>query len=589
MNPKKVGPRSALARRAALDHSDTSSIPSIASNSNPSASGVGRLDRPLPSDLDAERATLGSVLLDPTCLDAVRAIVTPDAFFADADHGRVFVAMLALADDGKPVDVVALLDHFGGDATARVTLDALLRTSMDVAVSAANATYYAGIVAKHHDRRRMILAGHALIDAAHDHDTDPANAAAHHAEALQQVGARAGSDVGPVLTCLADVMPESVSWLWPNRFALGKLNLIVGDPCLGKTWIMCDIAARVSAGSCWPDARDAVNEPTTVIILTAEDGLSDTIRPRIDALGGDPLRVHVLTAVKRRGSKHETMFSLEHDLPLLADAIIRTGAKVVFIDPLTAYLGGTDAHRDAQVRALLAPLADLAAKHGCAIIGIMHLGKGAGRQAIYRTNGSIAFTAAPRAVWAVAKHPEDETARVLVNVKLNIGQPAPAWGYRFIDNVLAWDAAPSTVDVELLLNPKPPGSSGGAAEEAETFLRDLLADGPLPARKVCELAKEAGISKSTLDRVKRRIAVRSTRIVNDDGDRWEWSLPPSGDSHGRSSTSPTLSHTERDNLDDLGDLPADPDDFEQQRDRVFRECNAQIRAALDDSKSGGAL
>ena len=150
-----------------------------------------------------------------------------------------------------------------------------------------------------------------------------------------------------VLIALSAVAPESVQFIWQDRIARGKLNLIVGDPGLGKSFITLDIAARVSQGAEWPDGGRA---PTAdVVLLCAEDGLADTVRPRLDALGADVNRIHALTAVRLRDG-NERHFSLVEDLKHLEKAIERTSAAVLVIDPLTAYLGRTDSYKDSEVR-----------------------------------------------------------------------------------------------------------------------------------------------------------------------------------------------------------------------------------------------
>ena len=83
------------------------------------------------------------------------------------------------------------------------------------------------------------------------------------------------------LVCLADVESRPLEWLWPDRIPLGKLTIIAGDPGLGKSLATLDIASRVSQGEPWPDQTDAINPKGDAILLSAEDDLSDTIRPRL--------------------------------------------------------------------------------------------------------------------------------------------------------------------------------------------------------------------------------------------------------------------------------------------------------------------
>jgi RecA-family ATPase len=165
----------------------------------------------------------------------------------------------------------------------------------------------------------------------------------------------------PVLVRLADVRPEPVTWLWPGRVAAGKLALLVGDPGLGKSWISLDVDARLSAGLPWPDGGSP--SAGSVLLLSAEDGVADTIRPRLDTLGADVTQVHHL-AVLRTGERDRAVQLT--DVAALELAIHRIHARLLIIDPISAYLGSTDSHRDAEVRGLIAPLPALAEPTGAA-------------------------------------------------------------------------------------------------------------------------------------------------------------------------------------------------------------------------------
>jgi hypothetical protein len=184
--------------------------------------------------------------------------------------------------------------------------------------------------------------------------------------------APSSSEDGPVLIQLSTVAPEPVDWCWPGRIAFGKLSLLIGNPGDGKSYTTGDMAARMSRALAWPTMTARAPE-RSVVMLSAEDGMADTIRPRVERQGGDARRVHVLTAVKRKGA--DVPFSLETDLPALESAVAQTGAGLVTIDPVSAYLGQRDSFRDAEVRGVLAPLSALAERHRVAVVGVMHLTK----------------------------------------------------------------------------------------------------------------------------------------------------------------------------------------------------------------------
>ena len=325
----------------------------------------------------------------------------------------------------------------------------------------------------------------------------------------------------PVLVRLADVQPEALTWLWPGRLAAGKLALLVGDPGLGKSWISLDVAARLSAGLAWPDGGSAPAGP--VLLLSAEDGLADTIRPRLDALGADVAQVHHLAVL--RTAERDRAVQLT-DVAALERAIRETHARLMIVDPISAYLGSTDSHRDAEVRGLIAPLAALAERTGAAVLGIMHLAKDRQQPAIYRAVGSIAFAAAARLVLAVAADPERDDRRIVAPVKSNLSTPPAALAYSLAAGRLVWETEPvDDADVDALLSG--PAFSRHERRDVEAWLSDLLADGPMRSRMVQAAAREAGLVWRTVERAKHRLRVEAARIggVAADG-QWWWRLPP---------------------------------------------------------------
>ena len=344
----------------------------------------------------------------------------------------------------------------------------------------------------------------------------------------------------PVLLRLSDVEPESMQWLWPSRFALGKLTLIAGDPGLGKSFLTLDMAARVSSGKPWPDARDETQLSGGVVLLSAEDGVADTIRPRLDAAGADVSRISALDAIRvmvGHGQPSSRPFDLARDILALEQAIdLVEDCRLVVIDPVTAYLGGTDSHKNADIRALLTPLADLAARHRVAVVAVTHLNKNAGVPVIYRAMGSLAFIAAARQVWVVSKDQNDPERRLLLPLKNNLAPDTGGLAYRIEDAdsddrpVVVWDDDPVSVSADdVLVNPRGDGRSS-AIEEAKDWLREQLADGPVPAADVKAAADRDGIKSRTLDRAKSALGVMASREGFGTEGRWVWTLPHSAPS-----------------------------------------------------------
>ncbi|HUZ47325.1 MAG TPA: AAA family ATPase [Terriglobia bacterium] len=324
----------------------------------------------------------------------------------------------------------------------------------------------------------------------------------------------------------SDIAPEPLLWLWPGRIPLGKLTLIAGDPGLGKSLLTVDIAARVSTGASYPDGAKPEQGP--VIVLSAEDDAADTIRPRLDAAGADISRVHQLDAVRNvtaDGKSAETEFNLERDVAALEDALRQTGARLVIIDPISAYLGGTDSHANADVRGLLKPLAKLASKYKAAVIAVTHLRKSAGA-AIYRTMGSLAFAAAGRAVWGVVADPDDRARRLFASIKQNLGPDGGGLAYRIetLDDVarIAWEPGAVSIDANILMGGFETREDHSERREAADWLRDFLGNGPQPVPEIQRQSRQAGLSWITIRRAADSLGI--VKRKSGFGAGWQWSL-----------------------------------------------------------------
>ncbi len=336
----------------------------------------------------------------------------------------------------------------------------------------------------------------------------------------------------PVLVNLADVQPEEVRWLWSGRIALGKLTLIAGDPGLGKSFLSLDIAARVSTGCKWPDCSDLA-PCGSVILLSAEDDLADTIRPRLDAAKADVRKIVFLKAVKNIDTlgQYERPFDLQRDLTVLEQSLEQhSDCRLLIIDPISAYLGKTDSHINSEVRAVLAPLAEMAALRGIAILAITHLRKGEGA-AVYRAMGSLAFIAAAQGAWAVAKDKVDETRRLFLPIKNNLGNDQSGLAFRLTSAhtgtvpCVEWLAEPVSITVNEALAPerKQRGRPAEELEKAVNFLQSALTKGPKPAKEIQDEAINGHcIAKRTLDRAREKLSVVAFRPENPGP--WFWRL-----------------------------------------------------------------
>jgi hypothetical protein len=356
----------------------------------------------------------------------------------------------------------------------------------------------------------------------------------------------------PVLLRLADVRPEPVRWLWPQRIARGKLTLLAGDPGLGKSFLTLDLAARVSRGDGWPDGT-ALKGPGGVVLMSAEDDPADTIRPRLDSAGADVQRIVLLSAVRytdaESGKSSDRQVCLQTDLAALEQAIRETpDCRLVVIDPITAYLGGTDSHKNAEIRGLLAPLAELAQRYGVAILAVTHLNKAAGMSALYRAMGSLAFVAAARAVWLVIRDADDPSGkrRLLLPAKNNIGNDRSGLAFALQSApmgsmaVVTWEPTPVDVSADDALAPRDGRRKRASPvlDEAMEWLRGQLTGGPRPAKELKAAADADGIKWPAVRRAKGELRVVATRDGFGAAGAWVWTLPEAPEADGESACAP---------------------------------------------------
>ncbi|OGZ10753.1 MAG: hypothetical protein A3C93_05555 [Candidatus Lloydbacteria bacterium RIFCSPHIGHO2_02_FULL_54_17] len=354
-----------------------------------------------------------------------------------------------------------------------------------------------------------------------------------------------------IVTRLADIQSEPISWLWQGRIALGKLTLIVGDPGLGKSLLTTTLAAIVSKGYLFPvdNSQAPIGD---VILLSAEDDVADTTKPRLEAADADCARIHALQAVQEtddEGTPVQRMFSLKRDIVRLEELLSSLPeCRLLVIDPISAYLGDTDSHNNSDVRGLLAPLSTLAARYKIAIVAVSHLNKGGSGNALYRAMGSLAFVAAARAAYVVTKDEQDPLRRLFLPAKNNLAQDITGLAYKVItaengQPVIVWELEPITVTADEALTPFEPNEEHTATDEAVGFLRDLLSGGSMKAHEVKKEAREAGISEKSLRRGRERLGIKPRKSAFEGG--WEWGLtedaPSSQDAHPK--TEGTLGDT----------------------------------------------
>jgi putative DNA primase/helicase len=334
------------------------------------------------------------------------------------------------------------------------------------------------------------------------------------------------------LVCASEIIARPVEWLWPRRIALGKETMVAGHPGRGKSQLVLSIAGIVTTGGPFPaGSGNAVRG--SVIVMSAEDDPEDTIRPRLEAAKADLKRCHIISAVhdgdRRRG------FSLVADLARLDIVLEQIGdVRLVIVDPITAYLGETDSYRTAEVRAVLAPLADVAAKHRAAVVGVSHLRKSGQGEALLQVTDSLAFVAAPRAAYVVAGDPEDEGRRLFLPIKNNLGDDRTGFAYRIKPVTLPGGIETSTIvwesDIVTITANEALGAHGddrrrSKRSDAAEWLRGLLAAGPVAQTEAEALAAAAGHAWATVRRAAQDIGIISSKNGFTGG--WQWSLDDS--------------------------------------------------------------
>ncbi|HEY4233045.1 MAG TPA: AAA family ATPase [Lacipirellulaceae bacterium] len=407
---------------------------------------------------------------------------------------------------------------------------------------------------------------------------------------------RAAEIVGAVrLTSLAK---RPVDWLWPRRIPIGKVTLLVGDPGLGKSLVALDIAARVSTAKPWPDERVESPEPSvesqnsgtgpstldsrpdsapqpeprtlnppssafrpppsSVLLLNAEDDLSDTVLPRLEALGADCERIVAIPSFL--GSSRDGSVSREHELKRdlsrlrsLLDTL--PDCRLIVIDPISAYLSG-NGNTSGEVRSLLVPLAELAHSRRLAIVAVSHLRKQQG-SAIHRTMGSLAFLTAARAAWIICEDPANSDRRLLLPVKSNLAGRADGLAYTVEQKTVApqtpdslapnpqpqalspqpqapptirWSAEPINLSADdgLAGRIRPLGRPKCERGEVARWLQQALAAGPRLSRDLENEAVANGFSSRTLQRAFRDIDGKAVRAGFGPVGEWFWQLPTTG-------------------------------------------------------------
>lgn len=309
---------------------------------------------------------------------------------------------------------------------------------------------------------------------------------------------------------MSEVETEEVKWLWYPYIPGGKITIIQGDPGEGKTTFVLELVALLTRGEPLPEENTA-SPPVSVLYQTAEDGLADTIKPRLVAAGADCERVLVID----ESQKELTLLDER-----VEQAIRKTGAKLVVLDPLQAYLGETvDMHRANEIRPIFKRLSAVAEETGCAVILIGHMNKAQGAKSSYRGLGSIDFRAAARSVLVVGRLRDNPTVRIAAHDKSSLAPEGRSIAFRLNPETgFQWLGFCDTTMDELLSGK---GSVLSKTAQAEELLRESLSSGPVSSMDLEQRASELGISERTLRIAKQNLGVFSCKI----GKGWYSKLP----------------------------------------------------------------
>lgn len=305
---------------------------------------------------------------------------------------------------------------------------------------------------------------------------------------------------------------EKIDWLLYPFIPFGKVTIVQGDPGEGKTTMVLQIIAKLTKGEAvLPSDSDESDleektmalEPVNVIYQTAEDGLGDTIKPRLLSAGADCSRVMVIDD----NDQALTMMDAR-----LEEAIIKTNARLVVLDPIQGFLGtAVDMHRANEIRPLMKRVAVLAEKYHCAIILIGHMNKNSNGKSSYRGLGSIDFQAAARSVLIVGRIKDEPEIRVVCHVKSSLAPEGKSIAFRLDkDTGFEW-IGEYDISADDLLSGDNRGQKIHAAKE---FLKEILASGSVAQTKVAEEAESRRIKKKTLWNAKKELEIDSVKIGN---------------------------------------------------------------------------
>ncbi len=314
-----------------------------------------------------------------------------------------------------------------------------------------------------------------------------------------------------------NVEVREINWLWYPFIPRGKVTILQGDPGEGKSTFMLTLAAYLTRGEALPytDCGEPP-DPITVLYQSTEDDYDDTIVPRFIKAGGIRDRLAFID---------ESEYPLTFDDDRILEGIKQTGAKLLVLDPLASYIGDCSLNASNEVRQKFNALINAARETDCAIVVVNHMNKMPGLKAIYRTPGSIDVAGAVRSILLLARDPDEEDKRYLVQTKMNLASKGDALEFRIEDDGIKFTGIIDKTADEILRKQDFVSGIGRPdvkLQEAKEVIEELLAAGAAVPAEDCEaVLKNNGVRRSTGQTAKRELGIVSVKIQ----DRWYWKLP----------------------------------------------------------------
>lgn len=306
------------------------------------------------------------------------------------------------------------------------------------------------------------------------------------------------------------VTERSIDWLWYPYIPFGKITVVQGDPGDGKTTFILNIASLLSKGFPMPESSIAFSG--TAIYQSAEDSMEDTIKPRLLSAGADCTKIAFID---------DAECGLTVNGARIESAIIETGARLLVLDPLQAYLGESyEMNRADGIRPMMKQLTTVANRTGCAIVIIGHMNKASSAKGIYRGLGSIDITAAARSVLLVGRVGSNSSIRAMAQIKNSLAEEGAPIAFEILDNAAVRWIGHYDISVDELLNGcgTPPDES--KVNQAAEKLKELLTHDMVPCKQIYKILSKQDVGKRSVDKAKKALGIKSIKRA----DGWYWSL-----------------------------------------------------------------